>query len=71
MDCFPQWLTALGSYFTTDRVLGIYILYNALVQALPDPEQTDPWVYRFIYKFCHGLAGNINVVRKKVGGPVQ
>lgn len=46
-------------------IMAWYIL-NCMVQALPDPEETSGMFYRFVFRFAHALAANINVVRKKL-----
>lgn len=65
-DCFPQWIAAFEAFWTTERTLMFYMLYSAFVQALPDPDETSGRSYLFFYRLTHGIAMNINVVRKKV-----
>ncbi len=58
-DAALEWLT-------TDRVVMLYFVFNTAIQALPDPGPESGLIYRFLFRFAHSLAGNINVVRKRL-----
>lgn len=57
------------TYGTPDRLLMAIAIYNAFVQALPDPEAGDGKAYRFIYSAAHGLAFNFNLIRRGLQRP--
>lgn len=61
-----QFLEAVAVYLTVDRAMFLYFIYNAAVQALPDPLPQGSRLYLFLFRFSHALAANINVVRKQV-----
>ncbi len=44
----------------------LYFVFNCLVQSMPDPDPGSTTFYVWLFKFLHTLAGNTNVVRKKV-----
>ena len=60
---FEAWIS---EYLTADRIVMMMFIYNAAVQALPEPEERSPAGYLFVYRFAHGFAANINVVRKSM-----
>lgn len=66
MSDLAQFLEALTVYLTVDRAMFVYFIYNAAVQALPDPLPEGSRFYLFVFRFAHALAANINVVRKQV-----
>ena len=51
---------------TPGTVALLYFVFNCLVQSMPDPDAGSTTVYVWLFKFLHTLAGNTNVVRKKV-----
>lgn len=61
-----EFMQAVGDWFTVDRVVMLFWVYNAAVQALPEPDQTSSKLYIFAYRMAHWAAANINVVRKEV-----
>jgi len=46
------------------KLLLIYMVFSAAVQALPDLDDTSPKWYVFLYRFLHTLAMNFGLVRK-------
>ena len=46
--------------------LLLYYVFNAAVQALPDPLPGGSRGYLFLYGFLHALAGNLALVRKQL-----
>jgi hypothetical protein len=61
MNEFTNFLNEWMSY---DRVVGLYFIFNMLVQALPDPDEKSTVFYVFFFRFMHLVAGNLNVTRK-------
>lgn len=61
----PQELDALVSYWVTPSfVAASYWIFNAAIQALPDPDATSGRLYVFAYRFTHMVAGNTALARK-------
>lgn len=48
--------------------LLIWFAFSNAVQALDPPDEKSSKTYRFIFKFLHGLAGNIRYALKRFGG---
>ena len=65
MTDLERLLNLLSVYLTVDRVVLFYFVYNAGVQALPDPLPEGSRFYLFLFRFAHALAANINVVRRQ------
>lgn len=42
------------------KVLVAYWVFSAFVGALPTPTDKSPAIYRFFFRFAHGLSGNLN-----------
>ena len=53
-----------SAYLTADRIFFLLWIYNAAVQALPDPHPDAGRFYVFVFRFAHAIAANINVVRR-------
>lgn len=49
------------------KVVLAYWLFNSLVDALPLPNGSE--FYRFVYRFLHGVAGNLNRAAQKLNVP--
>jgi hypothetical protein len=52
------------------KVLFAYWVYSAAIGALPTPEQSSAKWYVFLFRFGHGLSGNLSraAVALKVPG---
>jgi len=64
MNDLASFLAGIDGYLTADRIVLIYYVFNCAVQSLPDPNGGK--FYQFIYRFCHLLAGNTNLVRRQL-----
>lgn len=64
-----EFLMRLEEWLTPDRVAMLIFMYNAAVQALPDPNGSK--VYTWLYRFSHLLAANIRVTAKKFPGKTK
>lgn len=53
------------AWWTPERVLVLYYVYNNAVQALPDPLPSSSRFYLFFYRFAHGIAANWGVVKRE------
>jgi hypothetical protein len=56
----PQSLMDLLSNPLVWKVLISYWIFSAAVGALPTPEETDNKLYVFMFRFAHGVSGNLN-----------
>ena len=45
-------------------VLGGYVLFSNFVGALPTPDEHSGQLYRFVYRFGHGVASNLKYAFK-------
>ncbi len=61
-----SWEVWIDEYLTADRIVMMMFIYNAAVQALPEPAEGSSGPYVFVYRFSHAFAANINVVRKSM-----
>jgi hypothetical protein len=46
------------------ELMVVNYIYNSAVQAMPAVDDHCTRLYQFLYKFCHGLAGNWKLVAK-------
>jgi hypothetical protein len=56
----PQSLLDLLSNPLVWKVLVSYWVFSAMVGALPTPEQSSNKFYVFVFRFAHGISGNLN-----------
>lgn len=42
------------------KILIAYWVFSAAVGAMPTPESNSGMLYRFLFRFMHGLSGNLN-----------
>lgn len=61
----PAEFDAYLSYWVTPSfVAAAYWIFNAAIQALPDPDETSGAFYTFAFRFAHMVAGNTALARK-------
>lgn len=56
-----EWL--YSDWWTADRVLMAYYVYNSAVQAMPAPEPGERW-YLLLYRLAHAGAANWGLTGK-------
>ena len=60
---FASWI---NQNLTAIDVAVLYLIVSSAVQALPEPNTSDPKLYQWLYKFSHAVVANWRPAVKKV-----
>lgn len=60
-----EFINLWNNYWTLDRIAMAMWIFNAAIQAMEKPNESNSKFYSFLFRFFHIIGGNTNVSRKE------